>query len=39
MAWVDGDNHRRLPTRLGMPTPAEHEADDAAGLQPEPQPI
>jgi transposase InsO family protein len=39
MAWVDWCNHRRLHTTLGMRTPAEHEADYYAALQPEPQPV
>jgi transposase InsO family protein len=39
MAWVDWYNHRRLHTTLGMRTPAEHEADYYAALQPEPQPV
>jgi putative transposase len=38
MAWVDWYNHRRLHTTLAMRTPAEHEADYYAALQPEPQP-
>jgi putative transposase len=39
MAWVDWFNNRRLHTTLGMRTPAEHEADYYAALQPEPQPV
>jgi putative transposase len=39
MAWVDWYNHRRLHTTLGMRTPAEHEADYYAALQPESQPV
>jgi transposase InsO family protein len=39
MAWVDWYNRRRLHATLGMRTPAEHEADYYAALQPEPQPV
>jgi putative transposase len=39
MAWVDWYNHRRLHATLDMRTPAEHEADYYAALQPEPQPV